>query len=243
MKLKLLVTYTLFIVFILVLISCADALIGDEGKLDEDIYLNYQTITDLELPFEGEWYVFNGGKTHFEGAHHFTTRGVGERYAYDIVIVVDTETSAGIERRTHSGDGSVNEDYYCFGKRLNAPSDGKIIELKNNIEDNQPGSNNRDRPGGNYIIIDHLNGEISIMAHLKKESIIVSIGDNVVKGQEVGKAGNSGASSEPHLHYHLQSSSGHSDGLGLPAQFLNYFEDDQFVERGSPIRGQLVRKN
>lgn len=235
MKHKILLTYILFIVFILSLASCTDTLIGDEGKLDEDIYLNYQTITDLELPFEEEWYIANGGKTHSEGNHHFITRDGGERYAYDFLIVIDG--------RIRAGDVNKNEDHYCFGKRLNAPGDGKIIELENNIEDNQPGNVNRDQPGGNYIIIDHLNGETSIMAHLKKGSIIVSVGDTVFKGQEVGKAGNSGASDAPHLHYQLQGTSGFLNGLGLPAQFLNFYEDNIFVERGEPVRTQKVRKN
>ncbi len=226
-----LLRYTLFITFILVLVSCTDTLIGDEGKLDEDIYLNYQTKTDLELPFEEEWYIFNGGKTHKEGAHHFISRG-GGRYAYDMVIVRD--------RKTHSGNGSKNEDYYCFDKRLNAPADGKIIEVVNNIEDNQPGAIRNN--SGNYIIIDHQNGETSIMAHLKKGSILVAVGDTVVKGQEVGKTGNSGNSTEPHLHYHLQVTSGKLEGLGLPAQFLNYYEDDILIERGEPVRNQKVRK-
>lgn len=232
MKLLQLVSYT---ALILTLTSCADTLIGDEGQLDEDIYLNYQTISNLELPFEEEWYIVNGGKTHREGAHHFTTRGGGERYAYDFVIVVDG--------RIRAGDGSRNEDHFCFGKRINAPGSGKIIELENNIEDNQPGTVNRNQPGGNYIIIDHLNGETSIMAHLKKGSIIISVGDTVIKGQEVGKAGNSGASDFPHLHYQLQGTSGLLGGLGLTAQFLSYYEDNVFVEIGEPVRGQEVRKN
>jgi hypothetical protein len=236
MKYKTLLTHAFFIVIILTLASCTDSLIGDEGKLDEDIYFNYQTITSLELPFEeDEWYIFNGGKTHFEGAHHFTTRGGGERYTYDIVIVID--------RRVSIGDGSKNEDHYCFGKRLNAPGDGKIIEIENNIEDNEPGSLNRNQPGGNYIIIDHLNGETSILAHLKKESIVVSVGDTVLKGQEIGKTGNSGYSDFAHLHYQLQGSSGLYNGLGLPAQFLNYYENNEFVKRGEPVRTQKVRKN
>ncbi len=234
----------LFINFVLVLTSCTDTLIGDGGTLDEDIYLNYQTITDLALPFEEEWFVFNGGKTHREGAHHFTSRGGGERYAIDFVIVVDTELSTGsIVRNIHSGDGTKNEDHYCFGKSLYAPGNGKIIEVLNNIEDNRPGIQNRDQPGGNYITIDHLNGETSIMAHLKKGSIIVAVGDIVVKGQEIGKTGNSGYSSAPHLHYQLQGTSGRLGGLGLPSQFINYYEDDIFTEKGEPVRAQKVRKN
>lgn len=236
--------FALYIFSIFAITSCTDTLMGDEGKLDEDIYLNYQTITDLELPFEEEWYVANGGKTHREGAHHFIYRGGGERYALDFLILKDTVLSNGEVRRIHySGDWWQNENHFCFGKRLNAPADGKIIEVVNTVDDNQPGTVNRDQPGGNYIIIDHLNGETSILAHLKKGSIIVSVGDIVSKGQEVGKAGNSGSSDTPHLHYQLQGTSGVLSELGLPAQFLNYYEDDVFVERSEPVRGQKVRKN
>lgn len=232
------------IFFVFVMTSCTDTLMGDEGKLDEDIYLNYQTVTGLELPFEDEWFVVNGGKTHFEGAHHFTSRGAGERYAIDFVVVSDTVLNNGEVRKIHySGDWGQNENHYCFGKRLNAPSDGKVIEVVNTIDDNEPGSINTVKPGGNYIMIDHLNGETSILAHLKKGSIIVSVGDFVLKGQEVGKAGNSGASDIPHLHYQLEGTSGQLSGLGLPAQFLNYYEDDILVERGAPIKNQEVRKN
>ncbi len=227
-------------ILILILSSCTDTLIGDEGQQDEDLYLNYQTKTDLELPFDEEWYVSVGGRKHLDGGHHFITRGYGQRYAYDIGIVIDG--------RSYSGDGSKNEDHFCFGKRLNAPGDGIIIALENNVEDNTvPGIVNSEindnTLAGNYVLIDHLNGEFSMMAHFKKGTIIVSVGDTVVKGQEVGKAGNSGNSSGPHLHYHIQNTPKYLDGIGLPAQFLNYYENDIFVERGEPVRGQTIRKN
>jgi len=229
-----------YIFGILALTSCTDALIGDEGKLDEDLYLNYQTKTDLELPFEDEWYISVGGRTHLTGGHHFITHNRGQRYAYDIGIVID--------ERSFSGDGSKNEDHYCFGKRLNAPGDGVIIALENNIEDNRiPGTVNSEinssSIAGNYILIDHLNGEYSMLAHFKKGTIIVNVGDTVVQGQEVGQAGNSGNSSGPHLHYHVQNTPNYLDGLGLPAQFQNYRTDDVFVERGEPVRHQFVIKN
>ena len=232
--------YTFYFLFLLMLTSCADTLIGDEGKQDEDRYLNYQTLTDLELPFEEEWAVIAGGRTHSDGGHHFITRGTGQRYAYDIAKVIDG--------RLVSGDGSTNEDSYTFGARLNAPSDGKIISLENNIEDNiRPGiineNINNSNLAGNYIMIDHLNGEYSLLAHFKKGTIIVSVGDTVINGQEVGKAGNSGNSTGPHLHYHLQNTPDYLNGIGLPAQFSNYYEDDVFIERGEPVRGQIVLKN
>jgi murein DD-endopeptidase MepM/ murein hydrolase activator NlpD len=234
------IIYTFSFLFILILTSCADTLIGDEGKQDEDIYLNYQTITDLELPFEGEWAIVAGGRTHSDGGHHFITRNTGQRYAYDIIKIVDGSGS--------SGDGSANEDAYGFGARLNAPGNGKIIALENTIEDNtRPGvindNINNSNLAGNYIMIDHLNGEYSLLAHFKKGTIIVAVGDTVSKGQEVGKAGNSGNSSGTHLHYQLQNTPDLLNGIGLPAQFKNYNAGDVLIESGEPVKGQIVSAN
>lgn len=226
--------------FILILFSCTKTLIGDEGKEDEDIYLNYQTKTELELPFDEEWYVFVGGRTHQDGGHHFITRGTGQRYAYDVAIVIDGSS--------FSGDRSKNENHYCFGKPLNAPANGKIIAMENTIDDNYSSGTvndniNDSNLAGNYILIDHFNGEYSLLAHLKKGSVVVHIGDIVAKGQEIGQAGNSGNSTGPHLHYHLQNSPNYLDGIGLPAQFRNYYEDDTFVDLGEPVKSQFIRKN
>lgn len=218
--------------FILLLISCADTLIGDEGKYDEDLYLNYKTKTVLELPFEDEWYVVAGGKS-LEQNHHFAPNR-HQRYAMDIVQIIN--------KWGNSGNGTKNEDYYCFGKRLNAPGDGKIVAVENAIEDNVPGILNTKQALGNYIIIDHLNGEFSFMIHLKKNSIIVALGDTVTRGQKVGLAGNSGYSTGPHLHYHLQTTSSLTTGVGLPVQFLNYYSDNEFKERGELVTRQIVRK-
>lgn len=215
-------------------ISCADSLMGDEGKYDEDIYLNYKTKTVLELPFEGDWFINAGGKS-LEENHHFAPHR-HQRYALDIVQRVDGSM-------IHSGDGTRNEDYYCFGKRLNAPGDGKIVAVVDGVYDNVPGQKNEDQVWGNYIIIDHLNGEFSCMVHFKKNSILVAVGDIVVRGQEVGLAGNSGNSTGPHLHYHLQTTASRETGVGLPIQFLDYYANGIYIERGEPVTSQTVRKN
>jgi hypothetical protein len=238
MKLTRFIIYAFLSSFLFISTSCTEALIGDKGKLDEDIFLNYQTKTVLELPFENEaeWRINQGGRSGLQN-NHFSNRN--QRYAIDC-----GQTLNGV---SFIGDGTNNEDYYCFGKRLNAPGYGKIISLENDIEDNTtPGTVNsnidENTRGGNYIIIDHLNGEFSLMAHFKKGTIMVSVGDIVNKGQEVGKAGNSGNSTGPHLHYHLQNTSEYLDGIGLPSQFLNYHANDNFIERGEPVQGQIVKK-
>jgi murein DD-endopeptidase MepM/ murein hydrolase activator NlpD len=99
---------------------------------------------------------------------------------------------------------------------------------------------NPDQPLGNYVVIDHQNGEYSFLAHLKQGSVAVQVGVRVEPGDLLGLCGNSGNSSEPHLHYHLQNAPGFPGGQGLPAQFQSYTADGVMVERGEPVRGQVV---
>ena len=90
-------------------------------------------------------------------------------------------------------------------------------------------------------IIDHENGEFSFLAHLKKSTIVVTAGDRIEIGQYLGLCGNSGHSSEPHLHYHLQNTPVFFQGEGLPSQFQSYVADGKEIERGEPIYGQYVQ--
>lgn len=226
---KNLIRSTIIAIILLTISSCSKEDLPDAA---ESKYLNYETKTVLELPFDDEWWVFWGGRNVSENYH---AAYKNQRFALDIVQRVNG--------KTHTGNGSQNEDYYCFGKRLNAPGSGKIVTVVNDLEDNIPGQFNRDFPAGNYVVIDHENDEFSFIAHFKKGSILVAVGDVVVKGQELGKAGNSGNSSEPHLHYHLQTAEGQFDGEGLPAQFSNYYANDTFVENGEPIRNQYIKNS
>ena len=193
-------------------------------------YLEYQTKTKLHLPFQGQWYVFWGGRKLSQN-YHAASRD--QRFAYDFVIMKQDST--------HTGEGKRNEDYYCFGKPILAPGPGTIHAVENEIEDNVPGVMNATQPMGNYVIIDHGNGEFSFLAHLRRGSLKVKKGDQVNAGDLLGVCGNSGHSSEPHLHYHVQNTPEPFKGSGLPAQFLDYVADGQPVNRGEPVRGQKVR--
>lgn len=218
---------TLVILLALLTMSCED-------KLEEapSNYLNYETQVDLELPFNGEWFVASGGRT-LSQSHHASVRE--QRFAFDAIQKINNSS--------HSGNGQNNEDYYCFGKTLYSPGDGVVVVMENSVADNIPGETNPSQLAGNYIVIDHQNNEYSFLAHFKQGSIIVNIGDEVLKGQELGKTGNSGNSTEPHLHYHMQTTIDILNGEGLPAQFQNYYVDDVFINRGEPIKNQNIRKN
>ncbi|GAK49256.1 peptidase M23 [Candidatus Moduliflexus flocculans] len=196
-------------------------------------YLDYQTKTKLRLPFDDEWTVMWGGRSTWENYHADTPN---QRFAYDFFVV---------KNGYFSGDGSQNAQHYAFGKTVVAPGSGVVIAAESSVPDNVPGEENFAQPLGNHVIIDHENGEYSVLAHFQRGSVVVQVGDRVVAGQKLGLCGNSGGSDLPHLHYHIQNTpfplvNGVVDGEGLPTQFTNYFADGTRISRGEPVRGQRV---
>ena len=71
------------------------------------------------------------------------------------------------------------------------------------MNDNTPGNTNENEPFGNYVMIKHDRNEYSVLAHLKRNSITVREGDIIYSQEVVGQCGNSGNSSEPHLHFQV----------------------------------------
>ncbi|HEU5163235.1 MAG TPA: M23 family metallopeptidase [Thermoanaerobaculia bacterium] len=69
------------------------------------------------------------------------------------------------------------------------------------------------------MIIDHGNGEFSVIAHMKQGSVRVTEGQRVTQGETIGLLGNSGESYGPHLHYHLQNGPDIARADGLPIRF------------------------
>ena len=193
-------------------------------------YLEYETKTPLQLPFEGEWVIFWGGRELEDNYHAFTR---DQRFAYDILMMEDG--------KTHRGAGEACDDYHCWDAPVLAPATGVVVSSANDVEDNEPGVLNPRRPLGNHVILDHGNGEYSFLAHFREGSLQVDTGDRVEAGQLLGRCGNSGNTTEPHIHYHLQDSPTFGKGQGMPTQFLDYVADGETVTRGEPTRAQRVR--
>ena len=178
--------YLLFCTYAIILMGCKK----EEASSN---YLEYQTIAELALPFADSWFVVWGGRTLAENYHASLK---DQRFAIDVVQIENGST--------FSGNGRQNEDYYCYGDTLYALASGTLVEMENTVVENIPGETNTKQLFGNYVILDHGNEEFSVLAHFIKNSITVKVGSSVVKGQVIGLCGNSGNSTEPHLHYHLQ---------------------------------------
>jgi len=203
--------------------------IGPERNPYQGHFGGYKDVTKLKLPFSGEWFVYQGGRSAFQNANFLNE---DQRFSLDFVLMKDG--------RIFSGDGTDITQYYCFGQPILAPADGLVVDVQDGYQDNPPGRPAMDSPHGNEILISHGNSEFSMMDHLKQNSIRFKKGDKVKQGDVVAECGNSGPSPIPRIHYQLQNSAGLPLPDSLPAQFVDYMADGKLVEAGEPERGQIV---
>jgi hypothetical protein len=196
-------------------------------------YLDYKDKTVFTLPVTGEWTVYQGGRTVFDNYH---ATSIDQRFAYDLAVIKD-----GVHQ--YANKGWELRDFYSFGLPIFAPAAGRVVAAVDEYDDNTPLKPSKDNPPqGNHVVIDHGNGEFSILAHLKRGSVEVKVGDKVTAGQEIALCGNSGNSPLPHLHYHLQNTAVPFKGEGLPIQFHNYISNGKPIAVGEPSRGEVLQR-
>ncbi|OLZ41745.1 peptidase M23 [Natrinema saccharevitans] len=166
------------------------------------------------LPFDGTWTVVNGSYDH-DYSHSWLP--ATQRYAYDFVITdADGRTSP-------AGSGSAVGSYYCYDEPILAPADGVVVDVFD-TDFESPRGGGLSHPlkrdiRGSYVVIQHAPDEYSCLAHLVPGSAAVALGDRVERGQEIGRCGHSGNSSEPHLHFQLQDHPRFELAAGLPIAF------------------------
>jgi Peptidase family M23 len=204
--------------------------------------------TALTLPVRGRVLVH---AAHDYLAHHrrvdLTNPVVGKlgvttnptRYSYDFCVVDERGAM-------HRTDGKTNADWYGFGAPIVAPAAGVVLEARGDVADNVLGGKMFDFQlvfadirafYGNHVILDHGNGEVSVLAHLKAGSVKVKAGDRVRAGQPIAQMGMSGDADRPHLHYQLQSGARVNDEA-LPAYFarVRWWRG----KRSSPLAGTAL---
>lgn len=92
------------------------------------------------------------------------------------------------------------------GSSICAAREGKVIATK--ADSDHGGMKEEYLADGNHIIIQHADGSIAQYWHLKKDGVLVKIGDKVEKGQAIGLSGNTGYTAFPHLHFQVIDAAG-----------------------------------
>lgn len=223
----------------------------------------YRTRTNLILPLRGRVLVWDG---HDLQSHHrrfdftearFRNRGNDsnyQRYGYDFVLVDERGSMhrgpAKVFDDWYRGPVDANSDYLGFGADVLAAGAGTVAAIHDGDPDNrrfdEAELEKRETAyGGNYIVLDHGNGEYSWFGHLQQGSIRVKRGDRVEQGQTIARMGASGDSLFPHLHYELRNGAGARGVDGLPSEFTGFRRllgtTVLPVERGTVTTGDIVQ--
>jgi murein DD-endopeptidase MepM/ murein hydrolase activator NlpD len=146
---------------------------------------------------------------------------IPERFAVDWIKL-------GPDGQSYHGDKSKNSNYYAYGVDIYAVGDGRVTSVMDGIPENVPNSGRMavtidlKNIAGNNVIEDLGGGRYAMYAHLIPGSLRVKPGDHVIKGQVIGRLGNSGNSSEPHLHFQISTGTLPLDGEGVPFEIESF---------------------
>ncbi|MEQ1818763.1 MAG: M23 family metallopeptidase [Terricaulis sp.] len=199
------------------------------SPLEADIAVNtYTQTTNLIFPFRGNGFVTQAGAAN--GGHR---NGSGQ-FAIDAMALSENYAPQ------HTAAFAVNTDVIGYGRELIAPGAGVVVIARGDRPDQPvPGESNEDfhvpefrgsGDPGNHVIIDHGNGEFSLVAHLMAGSLAVRQGQRVAQGQRIGRLGNSGDSFAPHVHHQLQDGASWQSASALPCRYSNI--TNQRLDRG-----------
>lgn len=183
----------------------------------------------LAFPLEGgTWHVYHGGNSPTLNYHNVDR---AQRYALDVVRLNRLGT------RASGFFPSDPERYYAFGAGVTSPCTGEVVDAADGMADHRGTGTDRERPAGNHVVVRCREQDPKVdvaLAHMMEGSVVVGEGEEVEEGQPLGRVGNSGNTSEPHLHVHaVRTGSGSVlKGEGVPMTF-----DGRFLVRGSLIFG------
>lgn len=192
----------------------------------------------IQLPVNGSWLLMWAGRNLAEN-YHRTVRA--QSFATDLVV---WQSGA-----TFTGDGTRNEDYWAWGREVFAPCDGVVVSWQGGVPDNRPGDLGMDarslsNPTGNHVVIETPTGAFVFVAHLRNGNPRFEPGQPVRAGDPLGVCGNSGRSSEPHLHLHAQDAFPAADPRGVPLTIADVVVDEMHADAGAfePRQGAFLRR-
>ncbi len=204
-----------------------------------DVAVDTSSPVVLGPPLKGKnWVAVEISNTsHHRAALDFNgSLRIPQRFAIDWVQI-------GADDETFSGDSRVNSNYHAYGAEILAVRDGVVVSTKDGSPENTPGvepPENLETAGGNWILLDMGNNQFALYGHLIPSSLRVQQGQRVRKGDILGLLGNSGGSSEPHLHFHVANVFDTKNSSTLNAEGLPYVFESFEIQRNRPILGKRM---
>ncbi len=208
-------------------------------KAGTPVALNY-TVAPIDLsrilpvigpPLAGKgWVALNGCCA--PGVHRASGLPVNGQIYFAQRFAIDWMRLDNAGRLVH-GDAANVRNYTAYGSDILAVADGTVVDTLNDLDDQKPGTLpdpstiTVENVDGNHVVLDLGDGVYAFYAHMQKGSVAVAVGDHVKRGQILGKLGNTGNTSAPHLHFHLMDGPSVLGSNGIPYVIDSFDLDGQ----------------
>jgi peptidase M23-like protein len=207
--------------------------VDDKGEA-HDVVLAPLPVSDespivVAPPLRGEWIAGDSANNRPDAAHRravLVDNGhawLAQLYAIDWV---QYQTVDG-KRTTWKGPEDKNDSYFCYNQPIYSVAAGKVVDTSDGMAENVPHSGKYAVPidfnnaAGNHVVVEIAPHRYVLYAHMRPGTVQVKTGDEVGVGQIIGHVGNTGSSSEPHLHMHIDDQPSFLAGNGVPYEFTN----------------------
>ena len=188
-------------------------------------------VIDIGSPVNGRWRALNSPTSRVP-SHH--VHGWSQTYAIDLVYDPADESGPAfrwwpIARRP--------QEFPAFGQPVLSPVDGVVVAASTAARDHWSRTSPlalaylvlegvRELAGpvgvlGNHLVVRRDDGVCVLLAHLRRGSLRVGVGDRVRRGDLLAECGNSGNSTEPHLHCQVMDRPSVWIAAGLPFRIEN----------------------
>ena len=188
---------------------------------------------EIGPPLAGKGWVALNGCCDIGGAHRATGLPVNGGVYFAQRFAIDWMRLDGAGHLV-KGDPADVHNYPDYGADVLAVADGTVVSTLNTLEDQVPGKMpdpatiTLANVDGNHVVLDLGGGVFAFYAHMRKGSVRVAPGQRVKRGQVLGKLGNTGNTSAPHLHFHLMEGPSVLGSNGIP------YGIDHFALAGRP---------
>lgn len=117
-----------------------------------------------------------------------------------------------------------------IGTTVVAARAGRVVDIEESFADGNG------CPKDNHVFVEHSDGSVAAYVHLTSQGVLVNVGDSVTQGQTIGRSGNTGCSSSPHLHFVVFKDSGKTESV--PVTFKNTTAHSRGLRAGREYRAQ-----
>lgn len=192
------------------------------------LIVSNETPISVAPPLRGEWIAGDSVNNRKDAAHRravLVDNGhawLAQRYAIDWVQYQTVDDV----RTTWKGPEDENESYFCYNQPIYSVAAGKVVDMADGLPENVPHSGKYaisidfNNAAGNHVVVEIAPNRYVLYAHMRPGTVQVKVGDMVKVGDLLGHVGNTGSSTEPHLHMHIDDRPSFLAGNGVPYEFI-----------------------